>query len=394
MRSPSKFLVPVFNLVLGTVLGLLLLEAVLRFNPPLLSGLRGLGAPAPVDSPLTASAYDVHYSDGDQLFWRPDLVRPVPPGEDRLETRVTLETDEFGFRNPAPLPAEADLVVLGRSFSLGAQTSSPWPSQLAAQTGWAVVNLSQPGSSLDVKLDYLLRYGLPRRPRWVVVEVEPPIDCLNYHPYSAPIIQMLPLPLAQEWIRRFYGMEFFFHRDPIYPLPVDLPGRTLSLTCCVHYLDSLTLTPQDWKQSRGWREFAAGMKKLAQAAERNGARLAVLYVPTKPEVYFPLALDSSQLVPALRDLIPLALTADGELAPDPARPADIDEMRANALAARDALADFARANGLVFIDPTGRMVRAVLDGNDPFMVYDSHWNLLGHELVAQTVAATLASAER
>jgi len=393
MRFPAKVLLALFRLILGIVLGLLLLEIILRYNPPLLSGLRGLGAPAPMDTPLTVNTYDVYFSDGDQLFWRPDLVRPIPPGADRLEAHVRLETDEFGFRNTPPLPAKADIVVLGRSFSLGAQTSSPWPTPLADQTGWVVLNLSQPGSSPEVKLDYLTRYGLPRHPRWVVVEVEPPIDSINYRPSLPLLIQILPIPLAQEWIRRFYGVTDFFTADPIYPLAVDLPGRTLQLTCCINYLDALTLTRQDWQQSRGWQEFTSALNKLAEEAKRNSACTAILYAPTKPEIYFPLALDPSQLEPALRDLVPLHLDQNREVVQDSARSPDILEMRANALAARDALAAYARENNLLFIDPTDRMVQTVLGGEDPFMVYDSHWNILGNTLVAQSVLDSLDAAE-
>ncbi len=396
IHSLRRFAAPalsLFHLILGSVLGVLALEFILRVNPPLLAGLRGLGAPAPVDAPLTVAEYDVHYSDGDQIFWRPDLVRPIPPGEDRIEAHVRLETDEFGFRNSPPLPATADIIVLGRSFSLGAQNNSPWPAQLAGSTGWKVINLSQPGSSLEVKRDYLVRYGLPRQPRWVIVEVEPPIDAVNYRPASTWMVPRLPLPLAQEYLRRLYGKAGFFSADPIYPLGIDLPGRTYPLTCCIHYLNALTLTREDWQASRGWLAFTSAVREMADEARRNSACTAVLYAPTKPEIYFPLALDPSQLQPALRDLIRLRLDENGELVEGPGLRPDILQMRTNALAARDALEEYARAHSFVFIDPTELMVKAVLGGADPFMAYDSHWSTLGHALVAQAVLNALSAAE-
>jgi hypothetical protein len=104
-------------------------------------------------------------------------------------------------------------------------------------------------------------------------------------------------------------------------------------------------------------------------------------------------LDPSQLEPALRGLIPLRLDRNRELIEAPDRRPDIQKMRANALAARDALAAYVRENQLVFIDPTKRMVQSVIRGDDPFMVYDSHWNTLGHRLVALSVTDTLTTAE-
>ena len=126
-------------------------------------------------------------------------------------------------------------------------------------------------------LDYLRRFGLPRRPHWVVYEVEPPIDALNYRPSSPWMIQLLPVPIVLEWVRRFYGIRSFFSGDPIYPLAVDLPGRTHRLTCCVHYLDALTLTAQDWRRSRGWREFSLAVVRLSEEADTQGACTALLW---------------------------------------------------------------------------------------------------------------------
>ena len=72
----------------------------------------------------------------------------------------------------------------------------------------------------------------------------------------------------------------------------------------------------------------------------------------------------------------------------------MDFMRANALAARDALAKYAQQNNWIFIDPSDSMITAILQGTDPFMVYDSHWNTLGHTLVAEAVAQQLEVGER
>lgn len=252
-----------------------------------------------------------------------------------------------------------------------------------------MLNLSEPGSSPEVKLDYLSRYGLPRNPRWVVIEVEPPIDALQYIPSSPWLIQLLPVPLIQEIYRRSVPAASPAIGDPIYPLAVDLPGRTLELTCCIHYLNALTLTPAEWQASRSWIDFTTSLTKIVQTARRQSVCAAILYAPTKPEIYFPLALNPDQLLPALREVVPLELEPDGSLMADPDRAPDIDDMRTNAMAARDSLAAYAGANQLVFIDPTSSMTRSVLAGNDPFLPYDLHWNELGQSLVAQSVAAAL-----
>ena len=63
------------NLILGVGLAWLGLEITLQLNPQLL--VRGIAAPGPLDWPLTSRDYAVHYSDADEIFWRPDLIRPI-----------------------------------------------------------------------------------------------------------------------------------------------------------------------------------------------------------------------------------------------------------------------------------------------------------------------------
>lgn len=393
LRFSGRLILSGLYLVLGIGIGLLVLEVIFHLNPHLLAGLRGLGAPAPLDAPLTINSYDVYFSDADEIYWRPDIIRSIPPNADQLEAHVVFETDELGFRNSAPLPSTADVVVLGRSQSLGAQNPNPWPDLLARITNWKVVNLSQPGSSLDVKRGYLTTFGLPRHPRWIILEVSPAMDSINYRQTSSLLIQLLPIPLAQQLIRTYDGYSPQSADPPIYPLTVDLPGRTTQLTCCIHFLDVLTIDQSTLQQSRGWRTFTQTLSALAEDATRQSACVAVLYAPMKPDIYFPLAENPIQLEPTLGGVIPLRLNQSGELVADPMRRPSILSMQANALAGRDALAAYARDNNLLFIDPTSRMVEAILGGADPFMVYDSHWNNLGHALAAESVAAALQTAE-
>jgi hypothetical protein len=180
--------------------------------------------------------------------------------------------------------------------------------------------------------------------------------------------------------------------SPIYPLAVDLPGRTLPLTCCVHYLEVLTIDQSTLEQSRGWKTFTQGLIEMNADIQAGSGCMAVLYLPLKPEVYFPLALHPDQLQPALRGMVPLRLDGRKDLAPDPSRQPGILSILANIPAGRDALAAFAAEHHLVFIDPTRRMMDAVARGEDPFMVYDSHLNTRGHALVAQTVGDALQTA--
>ncbi len=335
-------------------MGLLLLEGILRCNQTLLQ--RGIALSVPVDPPLTVLNYDVRYSDADVFYWRPDLVRPIPASADRLESRVTYETDEFGFRNHGPIPPVVNGIVLGRSISLAGHLSEPWPALLESRSNGRFFNLSQPGSGIKVKRNMLERFGLSRHPRWVIVEVVPSIDFIGNHLVPASISQQMIIPVLQQLIRRSMTEKPAAIDNPIYPLSIDLPDRKYELTCCLHYLNFFSLDRKTLEQSLDWAIYRKELLKIVDDARSHNACVALLYVPTKPDVYFPLARKPEQLDPTLRDIIPLHLNSAGWIEPDPHADSSVDEIRKNALVGRDLIESFARENHLLWIDPNNNLI--------------------------------------
>lgn len=376
---------------LGILSGLVLLEGTLRANPALL--LRGMALPAPVEPPITTQTYDVRASEADLFFWVPDLIRPISPEEDRIEAHVVYETDEFGFPNAAPLPPQVDIAVLGRSFSVGAQSSNPWPKELSRLTGYSVVNLSQGASGIDLKRKYLEDFGLLRRPRWVIVEVLPSMDILGYAPLPPTLVQGLVVPAVQEVARGGAAIGAEKDRRPIFPIEVDIPGRRVKLTFFAYYLAALTVDRPTILASKQWAVYTSRLRQLGQEASANGACLALLYAPTKADIYFPLAVDPRQLEPALVGVAAWRLDDRGRLVGDPRRPMDVGAMRANASTARELVSAYAEQEHWLFVDPTEAMTQAVLEGESPFMSIDTHWSDLGQEIVARVVADALERVE-
>jgi SGNH hydrolase-like domain, acetyltransferase AlgX len=378
------------QLVLGLAAGLLLLEAVLRLNPHLL--LRGMAASAPIDAPLTASDYTIRYGDADLFFWHADLIHPLLPQQNQIEAQVHFETDEFGFPNAAPLPARADVVVLGRSFSQGTQAADPWPRQLAAATGWAVVDLAQPASGIGLKHQYLRQFGFPRQPRWVVLEVLPSMDIIGYGPDPDTQVGALPFPVAQTLLRRFMPAALPAPRGFIYPLSAHIGAQAYNLVFFSYYLAALSVSPHDLEASRQWAAYQQAVLDLAADARAHGSCVALLYAPTKEELFFSLASQPQELAPALTaGWAGWRLAPDGNLAQDAAAPGDAAQLQSQAGAARALVAGFAASRQLVWVDPTAAMQAAAQHGDDPFMTYDSHWSASGHAIVAAAVAQALQS---
>jgi hypothetical protein len=379
------------KLCLGIAVGLVLLESTLRANPALL--LRGMALPAPVDPPITTQVYDVHSSEADLFFWVPELIRPISPEQDKVEAHVTFQTDEFGFPNAAPLPATVDIVVLGRSYSLGANSSDPWPRVLAQKTGYRVLNLSQGASGIDLKREYFDRFGLKRHPRWVIVEVLPSMDIMGYTPIPPTLVQGLVVPAVQEVARQGGTGGSATGITPIFPLKVDVPGRQVQLTFFTYYMAALTADKQSILASRQWVEYTRQLQALEAETRASGACLVLLYAPTKADIYFPLAEDARQLEPALVGVTPWRLGDQGWLVGDPRLEISATAMQENASTARDIVSDYAARHGWLYVDPAPVMTEAILDGQDPFMSIDTHWSDLGQQLVAQVIASSLKKAD-
>lgn len=384
----KKLLIACFNIIVGITIGLGLLELILHANPALL--LRGMGLPSPVDPPITTLKYDVRYSDADIFFWQSDQVKPISPEKDVVESHVTFETDEFGFPNPSPVPANVHVVVLGRSFSLGAQTSQPWPRILADKTGLNVLNLSQTGSSLDKKRNYLEHFGYPRKPRWVIMEVMTSMDIIGYTPGSNLFIPVLPKPLIRQLIRQNSknNPSASQVRD-IYPLPIEISGSLTDLTFYSYYLAALTVDKSSLEASNQWKAYEQDLLEIISQAKERSTCVLLLYIPTKSNIYFPLATNLDQLAPALQGWSPWRLNDNGDLIQSSELKPDVHSIQANASAGRDLINEFAKEHKIIFVDPTDLMMQAARSANSPFMVYDTHWSAIGNQLVAGLIADSL-----
>jgi hypothetical protein len=375
-----------FSLVLGAGLGAVLLESVFRSNTTLLP--RGMAAPFPVDSPLTDREYDVRYADADIFYWEGSIVRPL--SENKLEARVRWRTDEFGFPNPAPIPPTVDMVVLGRSYAMGAQAENPWPQIIRNQTGLQILNLSQTGAGLGQKWDFLNRFGLARKPRYVVIEILPPMDILQSGGAEPFVVQRVAFPLAQDVLRKLIPPST--HPEAggyIYPLPLGFEGGSVQAVFFSGYLSASTISAEDWARSGDWKNFSADLTRMVAMLRRTGAVPVLLFVPTKETIYIPRVTSVSSLEPALANAGSWILTGDQLEWSAVETSASLAQV--NADSAEALLGNFASGQALCLVDPSDAFWQSILQGADPFMRYDTHWSAIGHGLVAKGILAALDS---
>jgi hypothetical protein len=332
-------------LTLGIILGLAAFEIILYLNPTLL--LPGMSVPAPVNPAVERQEYSVRFSDGDLIYWHSDLIRPIPPEEDNIDAQVVYYTDEFGFPNRPPLLPQTDIVVLGRSYSMGAQASQPWPVIVNETTGMSVLNLSQTGSNMSIKRAYLNRFGLPRHPRWVVVEVLPAGDILDYHTVSSTLVGSLPFPMMITFADRL-GIRNHVQsaKDPVFPLELSMPGQTYAFADFFPYLATLTIDNAAIESSKNWTDYINDLVALVEDAQNNNACVILLYVPSKAEIYLPLTESPNEIMPVLDYIKPYRLDQAGWLVQDSASKVPASVLQANAEHRSGLVEDLADQSGL------------------------------------------------
>ncbi len=337
----------VFALFAGAGLGLVQMELVLRSNTALLP--RGMAAPLPVDAPLTDRQYEIRYADADIFYWEASLVRP--PTENQLEATVRWRTDEFGFPNPAPIPPAVDVVVLGRSYAMGAQAENPWPDILRSENGLRVLNLSQTGAGLGQKWDFLLRFGLPRNPRYVVIEILPPMDILEYGNPEPLVVERVAFPLLQSALRKLFPPSAApTSGGYIYPLPLKFDGGGAQAVFYSRYLSALTLSAQDWAGSKDWKNFSTDLTRMISTLRREGIVPILLFVPTKETIYIPRLTSASILEPALASAGSWLLR-NGTLEWGPGE-TEPGVVQADASSAEGLIKELALGQSLCLVDPS------------------------------------------
>lgn len=372
------------NLTVGSLFGLILFALCVRTNAQLL--LKGMALENPNAPPVTVSQYVVHQSDADVFYWQADLIEKPEGKDDRIEARVTYYIDELGFPNQGPIPAKVDGVILGRSFSMGAQAERTWHRILAEQEDLQILNLSQTGSDIYVRQKHLEAYGLPRKPRWVVSEITPALDVIAASPAEKPLLTNLSTAVIFTLYRRMSaGSASPAGGDFLFPIQVELPGRQVELSIYLPYLQALAVDSDTFEDSVEWQAYSAGLEVLFSTIKSNGACPVLLFTPTKSNVYLPLLQDAPQFTPVLEHISTWVLDEQERLVESRIHPDGVAALVENSRRQRAILERFAAEQGALFVDPTDLMIAAVKAGEDPFMSYDTHWSAAGHRIVSRAV---------
>lgn len=366
-----------------------------------------------------------------------DIVRLgfLAPGLARHASyRFPFVTDAEGFRNSEPDHADSVVAALGDSFTDGLTlpVELTWPARLGRLMGVKVRNYGTAGFGPGQELLVLKQHVLARRPRQVVVGFFAGNDLLDaerFETFERSGGRSLSPGLGWKFkdvIARFDRLYLtslyqgaaglLGHRrqdraDP-WPAPgpeeysgevprnpsatrpsfdrglftVPMAGRVLQFAFLPPYLNSLKLSREDLRSSRGWELTRQSYREMDRLVRAQGGRLVVLFIPSKAQVYLPL-LEASFTRAELGQDLRLCLGGQPQ-------PPELEVVLRNRLALNGLMREFCAEEGITFLDLTAELQSQVAAGRNVYFPDDSHWNAAGHETAARALAPLLRTQGR
>ncbi len=286
---------------------------------------------------------------------------------------VDLAYDDHGFRNPVTL-SRADIAFIGDSYVEAVQTvlESTLPQLVARSTGLTVANLGLSGYGPQQELAVLERYALPLDPEvivWAFYEGNDLVDLQMYDKLRPKL--GTELPTEPGLIDRSFSKNLL---DALYqrlkscePSPkaqvhsgIFRDGDQRQTT---HYFNSLG-GPLSAAEMNALTRFESILARAHEQAAASGARLILLFVPTKFRVY--------------HDLVRFPENSPGARA----EPNDLPQ-RLTALASH-------LSPPLEFLNLTDAFRSAAALGEHVYLADDSHWTPTGHRIAATALEDLLA----
>ena len=367
MSFPGKVLL----LVLGLFVGLAFVEVL----PRALAGLM------PTNVRRLERVYAGRGKWEEMMVADPDLgYRPKPgldmryPSEGRsIVVRTTsYDLGDIGFRDLETKPP-FDAIALGDSFTFcdDVPIETCWVRLLGEQTSLSIASLGISGFSTLAESRVLKRYGKELRPRLVLLGLFPNDfnDNLRFDDWvnsgDPDFWQWRKAREGRGVIRGWLASHSISYRL------VDAALRAREGKTYNYDKNGLSLVlrtdrwTSDAKQQaerlRGWHLMQRALLDMHKEADAVGARLVVVLIPSKEEVYWD----------AVRNDVPIA-------ADEIDRPLGL-------------VADFAKEKGISVCDLRPAFETQAEKYHQLYLRVSGHWNDAGNELAAQTISTCLRS---
>lgn len=358
--------------------------------------------------------------------YKPDLTLegywdPANPylGDAGPETRPTdrsepfwfvLKTDEMGFPNTQDeWQDQYDIIITGDSFTIRTVPTT-WIERLAANTGRSILTLGAPSWTTLNEVEAVKQFGLGKNPDWVLLMYFEGNDLINAQQYldkqasglSWREYDMQGVP----WYRKlvtYHMARYLLNRSdeesdesPVYRYPVVASTEAGLVDVVLKDIHLLPLSA-DYETIVRSDEFAAitgAMQELDALTKAQGARLLVVYIPSKEHVTWSRIWDETDVNHILQRTVTVTLSGgeNGRLQWQPEY-LSFDAFNANHDDQMVALEQFAADNDIEFLNLTPMLWQETIKRGEVYHYGDPHWNQAGNDLVADAIQGYIEAAE-
>jgi PAS domain S-box-containing protein len=304
------------------------------------------------------------------------------------------QTDDEGFRNPAPV-SSAEIAVIGSSMvEWGNDDEDTYPSKLERQLGGQkVVNLGKAGYGPLQYLEVLKRYAVEKKPQYVILTFYPAYDVDDqladwvhgrkdksvakytvgygqfFGRYKIAIQQTSEILIDGGWTALQLGFRQIIGPQTVHPdlAVLRLPNGTAKKILFVNH--HTAKSTEQLLQTPEWQAMENLLVEFKRVCDENQIVPVMLYIPTASEVYA----EYSTLESGANWLA--------------VRKSQISTSGNNEDAAR-ILADQV---GIRMVSVLPAFKEAARQGKLVYYQLDAHWNEAGRELAAEVTAKALKS---
>jgi hypothetical protein len=343
----------------------------------------------PADPDLIGAGDETRPSDRSDAFW------------------LTIETDEMGFPNREPLWQDRyDIVVTGDSF-VTPFAPETWIDLLAEQTDLSILTLGAPSWGPLNQVEAVKQYGLDKQPQWVIMlyfEGNDLLDVIQYVERSASGLDWREYDMqGVPWYRRLvtYHLAQWLlaptpesdedESDYRYPVTVSTDAGPMETVFGDTHLAVLSADYETLARSDEFHRAATAILELRDLVEAQNGRFLLVYVPTKAHITWSRVWDPEDVNNVLErsQTVTLSQGEHGRLQWSPIH-LDYDIFTANIGAQGRLFDDFARQNGVEFLNLAPALFEKTLQAGEMYHYADTHWNQAGNKLVADLIANYLS----
>jgi GDSL-like lipase/acylhydrolase family protein len=352
------YLVKAFLIFGGMIFPLFLLELVVRLLP------------VTVLPPQLDTGVRRYFREHKELRYtiKRDTDVELKHSEFSFRLKTNLNFPDAGFRG-GTLGRPAWGVALGDSFTFGAGVNqeATWVARLADLAKRDVINLGVPGYGPIQYTRAFEKYGLPLTPKIVfyALYTNDLEDCVRYE------------QLLRGHKRKMSVKRYLRENSVVYNLFSKLTGLKKRRSRYIEVPNvGMMLIPRKLndpydlgkdKYSSGWTLAARQIEKAYEYSKRIDAKFVLLYFPSKEEVYW-----------------------DGVKATAAKRFASFEEWRDKL---RNNVAEFCASRQLFCLDLSTELRARGSNGEKLYFPIDTHWNEIGHRVVAEEIYKFLSKAK-